>query len=46
MRGLELGWQKALSVSREFLTSVEKATTAAVEVVTEGEQGTLLDSLG
>ena len=45
MRGLELGWQKAYSVSREFLTLVEKATTAAVEVV-GGEQGTLLDSLG
>ena len=45
MRGLELGWQKAISVSREFLTLVEKATTVAVEVV-EGEQGTLLDSLG
>ena len=34
MRGLELGWQKAYSVSREFLALVEKATTAAVEVVT------------
>ena len=44
MRGLELGWRQALSVSRSCLTLVEKAVTAVTEVV-DAEPGNLLDGL-
>ncbi len=42
IRGLEKGWRKAISVSRDFLTLVPFATVATQEVV-EGSQRTLFE---
>jgi hypothetical protein len=44
LRGLEFGWQQAVSVSRHCLTLVEKAVSAATEVP-QPETGNLLDGL-
>ena len=42
MKGLKLGWNKAIEVSRDCLIAVEKATTSVPEIV-QGEQGMLFE---
>ena len=43
LNGINKGWQKAVCVSRDFLTLVDKAVDSAATLV-EGEQGELFGS--
>ena len=43
LNGINKGWQKAISVSRDFLTAVEKTVDSAASLI-EGNQGELFGS--